>query len=124
MSGTERDRLRGAASRMSVTLDAIVDRTAQGGSFSALDPKLNTVALIYRDTFANLGTYFDAWVNNLDPGAPIVTQLIVTMATVDELFQQHRLRGALQQTHAILSALPGKPDFPPITLPPVPGSDD
>jgi hypothetical protein len=119
MSDASKARLRSSALQLTATLGSIVADTA-----ATNHPRLSSVAAIYLDTFASLAPIFDSWVSKVDPTHPLVLRLAGTMDTVQELFLRNNFRGALQQTHAVLSALPGEPDFPPIDVPPVPGSDD
>jgi hypothetical protein len=119
MSDVSKNRLQSAVHRLTITLGEIYTETA-----AMNDPRLTEVAATYRDTFASLVPNFDRWIVDIEPVHPLVVRLANTMDTVVELYQHRNFRGALQQTHAVFSALPGIPDFPPISIPPLPGSED
>jgi len=119
MSDADQVRVRLAVAGLTSTLGEIyITAAAQNRT------RLSQLALTYRDTLAFIEPLLVTWVASTGATQPRAPQMVATMDSVQTLFQASNLRGALQQTHALLSALPGEPDFPPIDVPPVPGDDD
>lgn len=115
MSDNGKSVLFGKAEMLSSTLGKISETSASAGQVN-----YSAIADNYMQTISGLLPHFERWA----PDHQTVTSMWVTMDTVNQLYDAGNLRGALQQAYTVLMALPGVPDFPPIKVPPVPGSDD